>query len=90
MTSIILRLTARVLLPMLLVFSVFLFARGHNEPGGGFVAGLVAAAAWALYAVAYDAAEAGRLVGRRTEEIETVLGWRGRDEMIHRDDLVLL
>jgi glutamate 5-kinase len=40
--------------------------------------------------VAYDTADAQRLVGRRTEEIESVLGWRGRDEMIHRDDLVLL
>ena len=40
--------------------------------------------------VAYDTADAQRLVGRRTEEIEAVLGWRGRDEMIHRDDLVLL
>ena len=40
--------------------------------------------------VAYDAAEARRLAGRRTEEIESLLGWRGRDELIHRDDLVLL
>lgn len=40
--------------------------------------------------IAYDAADAQRLVGRRTEEIEAVLGWRGRDELIHRDDLVLL
>lgn len=58
MTSIILRLTARVLLPLLLLFSLFLFVRGHNEPGGGFVAGLVAAAAWALYAIAYNPAVA--------------------------------
>lgn len=40
--------------------------------------------------VAYDAADAQKLVGRRTEEIEPILGWRGRDELIHRDDLVLL
>ncbi|MEK0082155.1 glutamate 5-kinase [Benzoatithermus flavus] len=39
---------------------------------------------------AYDAADARALIGRRTEEIETILGYRGRDEMIHRDDLVLL
>jgi glutamate 5-kinase len=39
--------------------------------------------------VAYDAADAKRLVGRRTVEIETILGYRGRDEMIHRDDLAL-
>lgn len=40
--------------------------------------------------VAYDAADARRIAGRRSEEIEAVLGWRGRDELIHRDDLVLL
>jgi glutamate 5-kinase len=39
---------------------------------------------------AYDAADAKALLGRRTEEIEAILGYRGRDEMIHRDDLVLL
>lgn len=39
--------------------------------------------------VAYNFEEAGLLVGRRTVEIETILGYRGRDEMIHRDDLVL-
>ena len=39
--------------------------------------------------VAYDAPDAKRLVGRRTVEIEAILGYRGRDEMIHRDDLAL-
>ena len=39
--------------------------------------------------VAYNCDEARRLVGRRAVEIETVLGYRGRDEMIHRDDLAL-
>jgi multicomponent Na+:H+ antiporter subunit B len=60
MRSIILRLTARVLLPLLLLFALFLFVRGHNEPGGGFVAGLVAAAAWALFALAYNTSVARR------------------------------
>ena len=39
---------------------------------------------------AYDAADARRICGHRTEQIEAVLGYRGRDELIHRDDLVLL
>ncbi len=38
---------------------------------------------------AYASEDAGRIAGRRSDEIEAVLGWRGRDEMIHRDDLVL-
>ena len=39
---------------------------------------------------AYDAEDARRIAGHRSEEIEALLGWRGRDELIHRDDLVLL
>jgi glutamate 5-kinase len=39
---------------------------------------------------AFDAADAKELVGRRTDEIEAVLGYHGRTEMVHRDDLVLL
>jgi glutamate 5-kinase len=39
--------------------------------------------------VGYNLEEARLLVGRRTVEIETILGYRGRDEMIHRDDLAL-
>jgi glutamate 5-kinase len=39
---------------------------------------------------AYSSADAGRILGRQSGEIETVLGWRGRDELIHRDDLVLM
>jgi glutamate 5-kinase len=38
---------------------------------------------------AYAAEDARRIAGRRSEEIEALLGWRGRDELIHRDDLVL-
>ena len=39
--------------------------------------------------IAYSAADALRIAGRKSSEIETILGYRGRDEMIHRDDLVL-
>jgi multicomponent Na+:H+ antiporter subunit B len=52
--SLILTTATRYLLPLLLLFSFFLLLRGHNEPGGGFVGGLVAAAAFALYAIAED------------------------------------
>jgi multicomponent Na+:H+ antiporter subunit B len=41
-------------LPLFLTFSIFILLRGHNEPGGGFVGGLIAAAAFALHAIAYD------------------------------------
>ncbi len=39
---------------------------------------------------AYDAEDARRIQGRRTEAIAGILGYQGRDELIHRDDLVLL
>jgi multicomponent Na+:H+ antiporter subunit B len=55
MSSLILSTAARYLLPLLLLFSLFILIRGHNEPGGGFIGGLVAAAAFALNAVAFDA-----------------------------------
>ena len=38
---------------------------------------------------AYSAADARRIMGHKSGEIEGLLGYRGRDEMIHRDDLVL-
>jgi multicomponent Na+:H+ antiporter subunit B len=62
MTSVILSTAIRLLLPLLLLFSVFMLLRGHNEPGGGFVGGLVAAAALALYALAEGAGQARRLL----------------------------
>lgn len=52
--SLILSAATRYLMPLLLLFSFFLLLRGHNEPGGGFVGGLVAAAAFALYAFSFD------------------------------------
>jgi glutamate 5-kinase len=39
---------------------------------------------------AYGSTDAERIIGHRSDEIEAILGWRGRDELIHRDDLVLL
>ncbi|HSV92009.1 MAG TPA: Na+/H+ antiporter subunit B [Desulfobacterales bacterium] len=52
MRSVILTTSTTYLLPILLLFSVFLLIRGHNEPGGGFAGGLVAAAGFALVATA--------------------------------------
>ena len=40
--------------------------------------------------VAYSDTDAAKIMGHRSSEIESILGFRGRDEMIHRDDLVLL
>jgi glutamate 5-kinase len=39
--------------------------------------------------IAYGAADAERIAGRKSADIEAILGYRGRDEMIHRDDLAM-
>lgn len=62
MRTLILQTATRYLLPVMLLFSIFLVLRGHHEPGGGFVGGLVASAAFVLYAIAFDARSARRLL----------------------------
>ena len=62
MKSLILRTASRYLMVLLVLFSVFILFRGHNEPGGGFVGGLLIAGAFALYSLAYKAEAARRLL----------------------------
>lgn len=56
-------------MPLLILFSIFLLLRGHNKPGGGFIGGLVAAAAFSLYALAYSTREARALVRIEPQKI---------------------
>ncbi len=70
MFSVILSTASRYLLPLLLIFSFFLLLRGHNEPGGGFVGGLVAAAAYALYFIANGLEDAEKLL--KTEPVKLI------------------
>jgi multicomponent K+:H+ antiporter subunit A len=64
-----LRMAARVVLPLALVVSAYIFWRGHNLPGGGFIAGLVTAVALVLQYMAMGQARADALLhaagGRR-------------------------
>jgi multicomponent Na+:H+ antiporter subunit B len=50
----ILRTSTNYLLPLLILFSIFLLMRGHYLPGGGFVGGLVASIAFVLHSFAYS------------------------------------
>lgn len=52
MRTIILKTASAYLLPVLLLFSVFILLRGHYLPGGGFVGGLIASIAYVLHAFA--------------------------------------
>ena len=58
MNSLILGAATRVLVALLLLFSVYMLLRGHNQPGGGFIGGLIAAIGFALYAIAQGTAAA--------------------------------
>ena len=60
--SLILRTATLIVLPLQLVFSIFLLLRGHDEPGGGFIGGLVAAGALALYLYAFGVHALKRLL----------------------------
>lgn len=52
MSSLILRTATRLLVSLMLVFSVFLLVRGHDAPGGGFLGGMIASIAFVLYTLA--------------------------------------
>jgi multicomponent K+:H+ antiporter subunit A len=58
-----LRLLAPFLLPFVLAIAVHLFIRGHNAPGGGFVAGLVASAGVLVLFMSHGRAEVSRALG---------------------------
>jgi len=64
-----LRVAARVLLPLALVVALYIFMRGHNQPGGGFIAGLITAVTLVLQYMANGQSRAEALLraqgGRR-------------------------
>lgn len=52
MNTLIFRTIAPYLTSLMVLFSIFVLLRGHNEPGGGFIGGLIAASAFAIYGIA--------------------------------------
>jgi len=72
MNSLIFAAFSRILFGVMLVVSVYVLYHGHNEPGGGFVGGLIAAAGFATLALAR-----GVEVARATLRFEpmTVIGF---------------
>ncbi len=55
MRSMILQKVSMAILPVITLFAIYLLLRGHNAPGGGFIAGLVTASATVLIALAFGA-----------------------------------
>jgi len=64
--------------------------QGRFERGDAVVVRDPAGTEIARGLAAYSSVDAERIRGRRSAELEALLGYRGRDEMIHRDDLVLV
>lgn len=62
MNSIILHTTTRLLVSLILLFSLYILFRGHNEPGGGFIGGLIAASAIILFSVSFGSSAARDLM----------------------------
>ncbi len=57
----ILRTVARFAVPISLLVSLIIFFQGHNLPGGGFIAGVLATAAGAIYLLAFGVERAARI-----------------------------
>jgi len=62
MDSIVLRAAAKVIVPLQLILSIILLLRGHNEPGGGFIGGLIGGSAFVLYGFAFGMERAKTLL----------------------------
>ncbi|AVR47322.1 Na(+)/H(+) antiporter subunit B [Christiangramia fulva] len=62
-TTIILKTASNYLLPVLLIFSIFILLRGHYLPGGGFVGGLIASIAFILHSFANGLEKTRELIG---------------------------
>ncbi|MEM9349270.1 MAG: Na+/H+ antiporter subunit B [Pseudomonadota bacterium] len=58
MSSLILRVGTRYLAGILLLFSIYMLLRGHNQPGGGFIGGLIGSTGFVLYAIAWGTEDA--------------------------------
>ena len=53
MQTLIFRTIAPFITALMILTSIFVCLRGHNEPGGGFIGGLIAASAFAIYGIAF-------------------------------------
>lgn len=62
MRTLIFRSFAPYLTSLMILFSIFVLLRGHNEPGGGFIGGLIAASALAIYGIAFGVSPVRRAI----------------------------
>lgn len=62
MRSLIFFTTSKFIFVLMIVFSIWVLLRGHNSPGGGFIAGLITSGAFALYLFSHRPRQLKRLI----------------------------
>lgn len=72
MRSVLLQTTTRLAYPVIMTFALFMFFRGHNLPGGGFIGGLLASAGMLLIYIAFGMREGDRVYGSYYRTIATL------------------
>jgi len=97
----ILRTVARFAVPLTVWVSILIFLQGHNLPGGGFIAGVMAGAAGAMYLLAFGTAKAARfrwwkvsvvglLISVMTGTMPFLRGWAYMDDTLWTFHLPLI
>ena len=72
--DVILRVISKLFIPFILIFALYVQFHGHYSPGGGFQAGVIAAAALVLYAIVFGLEEAERVAPPRVAELMVPIG----------------
>lgn len=72
--DLIIKTTARLIVPFIMLFGLYVVAHGHHSPGGGFQGGVILGAAIILFAISYDLRTAERKVSERTLALLSTLG----------------
>jgi len=70
----ILRVVARFLIPLIMLFALYIQFHGEYSPGGGFQAGVVFAAAWILFALIYGLDSALDVIPERAMYVLMLVG----------------
>lgn len=73
-SNIILRVIAKLLMPFMLIFALYVQFHGDFGPGGGFQAGIIVAGAIVFYGIIFGLSEMQRLMPERVVEIMMALG----------------